>query len=146
MGKREVWDEMIETDKILGMIRQKGTDYFSVSNEGRSRIEVGIYLEQLMEERGITRKEMVRRLNLDESYGRKLFGGQRVPTRKILLQCAFLLKLDLKDTQRLLEIGCKPRLYPRVRRDAALIHGIEKKMTLEEINTFLEEIGEETLV
>lgn len=146
MGKREVWDEMIETDKILGMIRQKGTDYFSVSNDGRSRIEVGIYLEQLMEERGITRKEIVRRLNLDESYGRKLFGGQRVPTRKILLQCAFLLKLDLKDTQRLLEIGCKPRLYPRVRRDAALIHGIEKKMTLEEINTFLEEIGEETLV
>lgn len=146
MGKREVWDEMIETDKILGMIRQKGVGYFSVSSEGKSKIEVGIYLEQLMEEKGVTRKEMVRKLNLDESYGRKLFGGQRIPTRKILLQCAFLLKLNLKDTQRLLEIGCKPRLYPRVRRDAALIHGIEKNMTLEEVNIFLEEIGEETLV
>lgn len=146
MDRKEVWDDMIETDKILGMIRQKGSDFFSVSNEGKSRIEVGIYLEQLMDERGITRKEMVRRLNLDESYGRKLFGGQRIPTRKILLQCAFLLKLNLKDTQRLLEIGCKPRLYPRIRRDAAIIHGIERNMSLEEMNTFLEQIGEETLV
>ena len=68
MEKREVWDEMIETDKILGMIRQKGAEYFSVSGEGKAKIEVGIYLEQLMEEKGITRKEMVRRLNLDESY------------------------------------------------------------------------------
>lgn len=144
MNKREVWDEMIETDEIMGMIKQEGAGYFS--KEGKYKIDVGIYLEQLMEERGITRKTMVHRLNLEESYGRKLFGGQRIPTRKILLQCAFILSLDLKETQRLLEIGQKTRLYPRVRYDAAIIHGIEKKMTLDQINTFLEEIGEAPLL
>ena len=51
------------------------------------------------------KKDIVRKLNLEESYARKLFGGQRIPTRKILLQCAFLLSLDLSDTQRLLDIG-----------------------------------------
>ncbi|MDO4339187.1 MAG: hypothetical protein Q4C91_14070 [Eubacteriales bacterium] len=144
MNKREVWDEMIETDEIMGMIKQEGAGYFS--KEGKYKIDVGIYLEQLMEERGITRKSMVHRLNLEESYGRKLFGGQRIPTRKILLQCAFILSLDLKETQRLLEIGQKTRLYPRVRYDAAIIHGIEKKMTLDQMNAFLEEIGEAPLL
>lgn len=144
MSGKEVWDEMIETDEILGMIKKDGEDYFH--KEGKQKINVGIYLENLMEERGITRKEMVRKLNMEESYGRKVFGGQRIPTRKMLLQSAFILSLDLKETQRLLEIGQKTRLYPRIRYDAALIHGIEKKMSLEEVNAFLEEIGEEPLL
>ena len=102
--------------------------------------------EHIIEERGMKKKDIVRKLNLEESYARKLFGGQRIPTRKILLQCAFLLSLDLSDTQRLLDIGQKPRLYPRVRYDAAIIYGLEEKMTLEEMNSFLDEIGEEILL
>ena len=65
---------------------------------------------------------------------------------KILLQCAFLLSLNLADTQRLLDIGQKPRLYPRIRYDAAIIYGLEEKMTLEEMNAFLEEIHEDVLL
>ena len=111
-----------------------------------NKVEVGLYLEHIIEERGMKKKDIVRKLNLEESYARKLFGGQRIPTRKILLQCAFLLSLDLSDTQRLLDIGQKPRLYPRVRYDAAIIYGLEEKMTLEEMNSFLDEIGEEVLL
>lgn len=142
--RKEVWDEMIETEEIIGMIKKSGSEYFT--KERKNKIEIGIYLEQLIEEHGLTKKEVVRKLNLEESYGRKLFGGQRIPTRKILLQCVFLLGLDLDGAQRLLEIGQKPRLYPRIRYDAALIHGIEKKMNLEQINVFLEQIGEEPLL
>lgn len=144
MVKREAWDEMIETDEIMEMIIRDGSEYFS--KERKYKIEIGIYLEQLMDERGITRKDVGRKLNLEESYVRKLFGGQRIPTRKILLQCAFLMSLNLEETQRLLEIGQKPRLYPRIRYDAAIIHGMERKMNLEQMNAFLEEIGEETLL
>ena len=46
MAKREVWDEMIETDEIMGKIEKDGAEYFS--REKKSKIEVGIYLEQLM--------------------------------------------------------------------------------------------------
>ena len=144
MAKRKVWGEMLDTDEILGMIKKEGSEYFA--KDRKTKVDVGIYLEQLIEKHGFTKKDFVRKLNLEESYGRKIFGGQRVPTRKILLQCAFLLSLDLEETQRLLEIGQKSRLYPRVRFDAAIIHGIEKKLNLEEINAFLEEIGEDSLL
>ena len=85
--------------------------------------------ESYEQERGVRRNERNRR-----NHG------------KILLQCAFLLSLDLSDTQRLLDIGQKPRLYPRVRYDAAIIYGLEEKMTLDQMNSFLDEIGEETLL
>ena len=86
------------------------------------------------------------KLNLEESYGRKLFGGQRTPTRKFLIQCGILLGLSLEEMQKLLDVGGKARLYHRVRYDAAIIYGIEKKMTLEEMNSFMEEIGEEPIL
>ena len=123
---------MKETEEIMGMIKEEGAAYFA--RERGNKVEVGLYLEHIIEERGMKKKDIVRKLNLEESYARKLFGGQRIPTRKILLQCAFLLSLDLSDTQRLLDIGQKPRLYPRVRYDAAIIYGLEEKMTLEEMN------------
>ena len=135
---------MKETDEILGLIKEEGAAYFTKDRGGK--VEVGLYLEKLIEEHGMKKKEVVRKLNLEESYARKLFGGQRIPTRKILLQCAFLLSLNLADTQRLLDIGQKPRLYPRIRYDAAIIYGLEEKMTLEEMNDFLEEIHEDVLL
>lgn len=135
---------MKETDEILGLIKEEGAAYFTKDRGGK--VEVGLYLEKLIEEHGMKKKEVVRKLNLEESYARKLFGGQRIPTRKILLQCAFLLSLNLADTQRLVDIGQKPRLYPRIRYDAAIIYGLEEKMTLEEMNAFLEEIHEDVLL
>ena len=118
---------MKETEEIMGMIKEEGAAYFA--RERGNKVEVGLYLEHIIEERGMKKKDIV-----------------RIPTRKILLQCAFLLSLDLSDTQRLLDIGQKPRLYPRVRYDAAIIYGLEEKMTLEEMNSFLDEIGEEVLL
>ena len=119
---------MKETDEIMGMIKEEGAAYFA--RERGNKVEVGLYLERLIEERGMKKKDIVRKLNLEESYARKLFGGQRIPTRKILLQCAFLLSLDLSDTQRLLDIGQKPRLYPRIRYDAAIIYDTAKGIDL----------------
>ena len=78
---------MKETEEIMGMIKEEGAAYFA--RERGNKVEVGLYLEHIIEERGMKKKDIVRKLNLEESYARKLFGGQRIPTRKILLQCAF---------------------------------------------------------
>lgn len=142
--KKEEWDTMIDTEQLVKMIKEQGVEYFT--KDKKQKVKVGLYLEYLMEQRHITRKEMISKLNVDESYGRKLFGGQRTPTRKILIQSAFILGLNLEETQRILEIGQKARLYPRIRYDAAIIYGLEKKLTLDKMNSFLEEIGETALL
>ena len=72
---------MKETEEIMGMIKEEGAAYFA--RERGNKVEVGLYLEHIIEERGMKKKDIVRKLNLEESYARKLFGGQRIPTRKI---------------------------------------------------------------
>lgn len=64
---------MKETDEILGLIKEEGAAYFTKDRGGK--VEVGLYLEKLIEEHGMKKKEVVRKLNLEESYARKLFGG-----------------------------------------------------------------------
>ena len=56
---------------------------------------------------------------------------------KRLVRLARLLELDLDQTNRLLKIGRKEALYPRIRYDAAVIFAIEKKLPLEQMDELL---------
>ena len=98
-----------------------------------------IYLCELLTERGMEVRSTIQALGLDRSYGYQIFNGTRRPTRNILIRLAFLLGLDLDQTNRLLKIGRKEVLYPRIRRDAAVIFALERKMSLEQLDALLEE-------
>ena len=101
-----------------------------------------IYINGLLAERGLTTKDAIRDLGLDKSYGYQLFNGTRRPTRALLIRLAVLLELDLAGTNRLLQIGGKPPLYPRVREDAAVIFAIDRHLPLEQLDAMLEDADE----
>ena len=46
---------MKETDEILGLIKEEGAAYFTKDRGGK--VEVGLYLEKLIEEHGMKKKE-----------------------------------------------------------------------------------------
>ena len=68
-----------------------------------------------------------------------------MPGRDILLRTALLLGMPLRDTQRLLAIGRCGTLYPRVRRDAAIIFALHQRMTLLETEDLLTSLPERGL-
>ena len=51
---------MKETDEILGKIKEEGAAYFA--KDRGSKVEVGLYLEKLIEEHGMKKKDVVRKL------------------------------------------------------------------------------------
>lgn len=53
---------MKETEEIMGMIKEEGAAYFA--RERGNKVEVGLYLEHIIEERGMKKKDIVRKLNL----------------------------------------------------------------------------------
>ena len=73
-------------------------------------------------------EHIIQRSGLEKSFGHQLFNGRRFPSRDSVLQLAFGFSLSVADTQELLRIAGKSPLYPRVKRDAAIIyclyHGI----------------------
>ena len=83
--------------------------------------------------------------DVSKSYGYQILRGERVPGRDILLRTALALGLSLKETQRLLAVGGCGALYPRVRRDAAVIFALNQKMSLLQAEELLSSLPERSL-
>ena len=79
------------------------------------------------------------------SPGYQVLRGERIPGRDILLRTALALPLGLKETQRLLAVGGCGALYPKIRRDAAVIFALNQKMTLLETEDLLASLPERSL-
>lgn len=73
-------------------------------------------------------EHIIQRAGLEKSFGHQLFSGRRTPSRDTVLQLAFGFSLSVADAQALLKVAGKSPLYPRVKRDSAIIyclyHGI----------------------
>lgn len=132
------------TEDLLKQIRELNIDEFK-KEDNFDKIGIGDYLSNLLTSHDLQPKDIIINLNMDRSYTYQILGGRRNPTRNFLLRIAIFLKLPLEETQRMLSIAQRAQLYPRNRFDAAIIFALEHKMTLEETNALLEEIGEELL-
>lgn len=104
------------------------------------------YLRGLLEARGRSVQDIILRCNLDRSYGYQLFNGTRTPTRDFLLLLSVVLQLPEEEAQRLLKLAGRPALYPRNRRDAAVLYALSHRLSLDEANALLTDLGEEKLL
>lgn len=102
-------------------------------------------LQTLLDGAGLSASEWMAAADISKSYGYQILRGERVPGRDILLRTALFLAQPLKETQRLLAISGCGALYPRVRRDAAIIFALHQKMTLLETEDLLTSLPERGL-
>lgn len=95
------------------------------------------YINRLSSEKGITPVQIIKNAQIDRVYGYQLFNGTRKPSRDKVLQLAFGFKLSLEETQKLLRMADKAGFYPKIKRDAAIIYGINNKMQISEMQELL---------
>lgn len=110
-----------------------------------TRRSVPEYLQQLLDEKGMTRAEVVRKAGLNETFGYQIFMGQRNASRNKILQIAFAMALSLKETDRLLRAAGANELYCKNRRDAIIIFCLNKNYTLQKTDEELYRFGEDTI-
>lgn len=113
--------------------------------EGCATLTFSQALRNLLEQTGFSAPEWMAAANISKSYGYQILRGERNPGRDILLRTALALRLSLKETQRLLTVGGCGALYPRVRRDAAVIFALNQNMTLLEAEDLLTSLPERSL-
>lgn len=102
-------------------------------------------LQELLEQLGVSASEWIAAADISKSYGYQVLRGERIPGRDILLRTALSLSLGLEETQRLLMLGGCGALYPKIRRDAAVIFALNQKMTLLETEDLLASLPERGL-
>ena len=99
-------------------------------------------LRELLSRRGLSPADWIRMANISRSYAYQVLRGERRPGRDILLRTALSLSLSLEETQRLLALGSCGALYPRLRRDAAVIYALSHDLSPEETEELLASLPE----
>jgi hypothetical protein len=100
-----------------------------------------IYISNICATRGQVPEQVIKRSGIERTYGHQLFNGTRNPSREKAIQLAFGLELDVEETQRLLLIAQASALYPKLRRDAAILYCLEHKKNILELQSMLQSLG-----
>ena len=93
-------------------------------------------IQEFLTRAGMSPSAWIEAADISRSYGYQILRGERV---------ALALKLSLKETQRLLAISGCGALYPKVRRDAAVIFALNQGMSLLEAENLLSSLPERGL-
>ncbi len=124
-------NELKNAKSFVGFV-DKNTDAFSAES-------ISDYLQRLCFERNVELAQVIRRSGIDRTYGYQLFNGRRTPSRDKLIQLGFGFPLMFSELQMLLRMAGKSQLYPRIRRDAAIIYGLNNNYTVTQMQELLEE-------
>lgn len=103
------------------------------------------YLSALLDQKGLSRSEVVHKADLNETYGYQIFMGQRKPSRDKVLQIVFAMGLTLRESNRALKLAGANELYCKNRRDAIIIFCITHECSLQRTNEELYRFGEKTI-
>lgn len=96
------------------------------------------YITEICEEKGEIPEHIIARSAINRTYGHQLFNGTRKPSRDKVIQLAIGFGLDFNETQKLLQVAQKSILYPKIKRDAAIIHCILHKQDIFETQAALQ--------
>jgi len=99
------------------------------------------YITELCREWGRVPEQVIKQAAIERTYGHQLFNGTRKPSRDKVIQLAFGLGLDVDHAQYLLKLAQKSALYPKIKRDAAILFCLIKHKSVIETQGMLQELG-----
>lgn len=98
------------------------------------------FLSELCTDRGLVPEQIIKAAQIDRTYGHQIFNGTRKPSRDKVIQLAFGFGMTIDEAQRLLRAANKSPLYPKIKRDAAIIFCLSKKLNVFEVQNLLDSL------
>ncbi len=139
--------EKSTSDLSQELMRDANIDHYIHENQSFfSDKSVSDLLSQLYEKKTMTKAALARKAGMSEIYLHQVFSGRRNPSRDRLLCLCIGLGCSLEETQCLLQQASYAQLYPRIKRDAIISHGILHGTDLNDINDKLFSENEKTLL
>ena len=135
---------LLTTKKLTSLIK-KNPDIVN-EIEYKKTQTIGEYLYEIMQIKKVKVADLIPKTNLSKQYIYQIFNNERSPGKNTVMKLSFALRLSLDEVQRALALADNGALYPKVRRDAALMACLVKNYTVEETENFLLSIGEEPLL
>lgn len=140
----------LDTGELLNILNQvnktaKIQEFTTEYLDNQESLSLSDYLEKRLLAYGLEKSTVIKESNLSRTYAYQIFSGTRQPGRDRLLSLCLAMGLSLKETQRALSIAQLGNLYPKRKRDAALIFAMNKKLSVLQTNDLLFELGDKVL-
>ena len=134
------------TEELLARLLASATpqEYLDQTQVGER--DFAAYLRSLLQQKGLTRADVLRACDVSPSFGYQVFQGTRRPSRDTAIALAFGLGCSLREAQRLLRLAGTSELWSRKRRDAIIIYCLQHGMTRAACDDELWRLGEPTLL
>lgn len=141
--KRRVKEPL--TEELLEELLSAPSTKVAAESKKFSKRSLGEYLQQLADEKGLARVDVIKSAGLNATFGYQVFMGQRGASRNKVLQLAFAMNCTLKETNRLLQAAGSNDLYCKNRRDAIIIYCLTHGCTLQQTDEELYQFKEQTI-
>ena len=136
-------EQRISTDELLKLLfKERSLEQFLQRNES-AYLSSGFsdYLSDWCKVHQEVPEQLIRRANLEKSFGHQLFSGKRKPSRDTVIQLAFAMGANVSETQEMLKIARKSLLYPRIKRDTVIIYCLHNHISLVDTEIILSDLG-----
>ena len=138
-----------DTDELKDGLRQaSGLEGFLVDNQKEfRRYTLAEYLNQLLDEKHLSKADVVRESRLERVYGYHIFAGRKKNhSRNKVISLALAMKLAPEETQYLLYYAGAEQLYVRNPRDSILWYALDHHMSVLDTNIMLQKMSEQPLL
>lgn len=134
-------DSVITTGELWVRLFRSPTPERFLAEQSEELPSFSDYITELCRARDEKPEQVLRRSNVESSFGHKLFSGVRKPSRDTVLQLAFGFDMDVEETQQLLKVARASQLHPKVHRDAVIAWCLSRHCTLIDTQEHLYDSG-----
>ncbi len=138
---------MKKTNQLLDEIKQSTEikSFLDENDEYIKSLSLTDYLNILIKEKNLTKKDIINKAQLNYTYGYQIFNGTRKPTKDKLIQLCFGIGTTAEEANRILVLANAGGLYSKNRRDCIIIFALDKGLGIVEANELLYELNEEII-
>ena len=121
-------------------------EYENANRDSMISKNLSEYLTDLLNERNLTKAEVIRKAELSDGYAYQIFSGLKTAPKRDKLICLSIgMGLSVNETNSVLKIAGLSPLYPKIKRDSIIIINMNNNKSVVEINEALYNEREETL-
>lgn len=147
-AKKETDSKSIQSDRPLTSALLKNlfktsdiNNFLEENSDFIGTLSFSGYITELCRQKQEVPERIIKRANIERSFGHQLFKGTKKPSRDTVLQLAFGFEADVKTAQELLKYAGMSALYPQVKRDTVIIYCLHNSFTIVETQNVLNDLN-----
>ena len=128
------------TQNLLNQLKKENVSFEEYVKKAENKflsVNLKTYWYEILEKTDLSKSDIINRADIGYTYFYDIIRGEKCPSRDKIVRIILATGLNLDDCQNTLKLYDWAELYPKNKRDSALIYAIEHKQSVAALNEML---------